>query len=752
MYSLNLNFFIRTEIKLQKLNMDVTAFSGDNFDAKDWINKALKSSEPGQSKEEVAGSLVMKLQLMIAKLNTALEDQCNAVVQSVPRVIREAGQLELEAALLSDKLATIRAEMESVEMETRENMSSLVRMDAVKERLSATSRALQEADNWTSLDNQVEDAFDNNEHCVVTEKLAGMQQSLRLLSHVPDYQERLAHLEQHKNRLEATLSPLLVAAFTTRNTETALGLVQMFRSIERDKQLTKYYHKCVRAGLLQHWAGLVSEGEGELEGWLDSWYSHLLTELAHHQTWVNTVFSQVSSSVLLCELLTDVFSSLHPSPQFCLEAAVKLTTDVLGLLLTIKTSTDKFLASVETFVAGAGDQKLRELGKAVYRPFLGQIGRYEDLEVAVMTGAVQSWVVEKKDTIDELHSLTGSVSKLAGLVEAATQRCLALTAGTAFPALSRAVARSLDTHLDRYRKLTRRLEKKKVIVDDDWSVLQHCLTANQITGELLLMLEQLEVSVSTAFLESSRPYLGPDSSENPLHQHHIFLLDSGDILRLNELYSSISSPSGTASPMLQESMTLLAGICSDLQKTTFSLMFHPVSAQLEQIPGLNTWAATTSGQSSLETAEMPEFSLSPSEYITCVGEFLMTLPQHLDPYMSQDSPALLRALRQNVFPGGSEAGSLQSPADFLLGCISSSTCSSYISYISSIPSLNTGSAKQLAVDISYLGDILDDLGHPVSSDLSSTGCLLRLAQTSWAQESQGHPAKIVSLVRKLRRI
>ena len=72
--------------------------------------------------------------------------------------------------------------------------------------------------------------------------------------------------------------------------------------------------------------------------------------------------------------------------------------------------------------------------------------------------------------------------------------------------------------------------------------------------------------------------------------------------------------------------------------------------------------------------------------------------------------------------------------------------------ISSIPSLNTGSAKQLAVDISYLGDILDDLGHPVSSELSSTGCLLRLAPSSWAQESQGHPAKVVSIVRKLRRL
>ena len=46
--------------------------------------------------------------------------------------------------------------MEAVEAETRQNMSSLVRMDTVKERLAATTRALQEADNWTSLDNQVD--------------------------------------------------------------------------------------------------------------------------------------------------------------------------------------------------------------------------------------------------------------------------------------------------------------------------------------------------------------------------------------------------------------------------------------------------------------------------------------------------------------------------------------------------------------------------------------------------------------------
>ncbi len=30
--------------------MDVSAFSGETYDAKDWINKALRNSDPTQSK------------------------------------------------------------------------------------------------------------------------------------------------------------------------------------------------------------------------------------------------------------------------------------------------------------------------------------------------------------------------------------------------------------------------------------------------------------------------------------------------------------------------------------------------------------------------------------------------------------------------------------------------------------------------------------------------------------------------------
>ena len=41
------------------------------------------------------------------------------------------------------------------------------------------------------------------------------------------------------------------------------------------------------------------------------------------------------------------------------------------------------------------------------------------------------------------------------------------------------------------------------------------------------------------------------------------------------------------------------------------------------------------------TADLPTFSLSPQEYITQVGQYIMTLPQYLEPFCEDHSAALL---------------------------------------------------------------------------------------------------------------
>jgi len=345
--------------------------------------------------------------------------------------------------------------------------------------------------------------------------------------------------------------------------------------------------------------------------------------------------------------------------------------------------------------------------------------------------------------------LAGAVAKLTSMCREAGQRCAALTKGTGFPGLATAVKTVLDKHLDRYRKLMRRLDKRRTVVDDDWSVLQHCLTAIQTTGDLMMQMEELDMNLSLLFLESTRGYLGPEGGEDPLNQHHVLLLAAPAITQLNSLFTKVSGRTGASTPVLEESLDLLNSVASELQKTTFNIMFHPISTQLEKLPGLEAWDG--SGQISLDS-DLPEFSFSPQEYITQTGEYLMTLPQHLEPYMSGDTSHLSRAFRSGEFPGSQDIGDRDSPVDFILGCIAASTCQAYITNLNRVPVLNNNSARQLGIDIGYLGDILDDLGHPLSSDLSSASALLRVAAPSFREESNGFPTKVVQMIKVIRAI
>ena len=60
----------------------------------------------------------------------------------------------------------------------------------------------------------------------------------------------------------------------------------------------------------------------------------------------------------------------------------------------------------------------------------------------------------------------------------------------------------------------------------------------------------------------------------------------------------------------------------------------------------NVWMSTSAGSDSREP-DMPDFSFSPQEYITQIGQYLMTLPQHLEPYMTNENPSLSRAFQVN---------------------------------------------------------------------------------------------------------
>lgn len=195
--------------------MDVAAFSDDNFEVMDWINKTFKSAEAQENRDAFVSSLIMKLQLYVQQVNSALEDTSQQVLQSLPRVMRDTEILHQEALLLREKMNSVKQEIAKVEQDTGQSMKILERIDRLKMELQAAKQALHEADNWTVLATDLEEVFESGDIESISAKLVSMQQSLRILANVPDYEDRKLQLEGLKNRLEAMASPRLVQAFTS---------------------------------------------------------------------------------------------------------------------------------------------------------------------------------------------------------------------------------------------------------------------------------------------------------------------------------------------------------------------------------------------------------------------------------------------------------------------------------------------------------------------------------------------------------
>ena len=74
-----------------------------------------------------------------------------------------------------------------------------------------------------------------------------------------------------------------------------------------------------------------------------------------------------------------------------------------------------------------------------------------------------------------------------------SEQCLLLTEGCTFSLMVNAFEECLVQYLERFINLMKRLEKRKSAAHS-WNILQQSLTLNQSCGDLLLNLEELDIS------------------------------------------------------------------------------------------------------------------------------------------------------------------------------------------------------------------------------------------------------------------
>uniref|UniRef100_A0A8C2Z7K8 Conserved oligomeric Golgi complex subunit 7 n=1 Tax=Cyclopterus lumpus TaxID=8103 RepID=A0A8C2Z7K8_CYCLU len=763
--------------------MDFSKFLDDEFDVKDWVNAAFKvvqKDAPGKA-DTHAATLVMKLQLFIQEVNNSIEETSNQALQNMPRVLRDVEALKQEASFLKEQMVLVKEDIKKFEQDTAQSMQVLVEIDQVKSRMQVAAEALQEADKWSTLSADIEETFKTQDFAIISSKLTSMQNSLAMLVDTPDYSEKCVHLEALKNRLEALASTQIVATFNSMSMDQAKLFVKVFTEIDRMPQLFAYYYKCHKGQLVSMWQDL-SQSELSLNQQLSEFYDTLLSSWHSQLQWSSQVFKNPYEVVTV--LLIQTLGAMVPSIPVCLSLAVERAAQEqrLDTLLELHHTTSTFGHSLEAaMLPHLGENNLLKVNELVcalydpYKPFQLQYGDLEEVHLLIQISAIP---LEHGEVIDCVEELSHSVGKLFGLASAAVDRCVKLTDGLAVCGLLKALKALFTKYVSDFSTTLQSIRKKckleetpsASVFQEDWTAFQNSVRIIATCGELLRQCGAFEQQLSNKILGTAGKYLSEtysprslagiqeassterkSSTKNPWQEYNY--LQRGNMTEYNSLmevlYSLKEKGTGNSS-LLTEPRAALTRLNQQANQLAFDSVFLQIKHQLCLVSKMEVMKC----QLHIVVFQIPNLSNEKSVLPFQIGQYLMSLPLHLEPFVTQEDPALEMALHAGKLPFPPEQGDdlpeLDNTADYWLGSIARATMQTYCDAILLVPQLSTHSTKQLATDIDYLSNVMDALGLQPSRALQHIVTLLRAKPEDYRQTAKLLPRRLASTIAAVR--
>lgn len=400
---------------------------------------------------------------------------------------------------------------------------------------------------------------------------------------------------------------------------------KIFKSIDRLPQLIKYYNKCQKDVLLKNWRNqLEIEQDEPVTKWLHSYYDHFLSNWHLQFKWIQQVFPDEAVTEAVLNVYTNALLDLNPSLNCCIDAALKQTPEKLTLLHELMLTNEHFLRNLKDIIETSNQgmtmhmfylkskniknhpagkpvdpDKYLPLKVAVYKPFTIYIGKYAAYEQAQLLQKLSNLKCIKEDLPDTIQALGMSIPVVFDYARDSKKRCLEITYNCGFCGLLIALRALLLSFADQFRVAQRQLDRIKS-QDEDWNTFQLCLSLLQHAGDVLLNLQQLEQELMTTALDFNKT--------DAIKEYKVLLLADSDRKEFNSLIKCISE--GTELSLLDHVTSEFSRLCSDVHHTTYKVVFAPISTQLDQVKHTNVH--------DVSTADLPDYSYSPQEYITQV--------------------------------------------------------------------------------------------------------------------------------------
>ncbi|KAM3955548.1 conserved oligomeric Golgi complex subunit 7 [Aphomia sociella] len=673
---------------------DIKTFAENDFDSKKWINKAWSSSG-NQEKEVFLANTVSRLQLYMKQLANSLDETTTQIVTAVPRILQDASSLQLEGALLQQKLLSLEQKVQDVEEQTGNSIESLQRIDHLKSRLENAASALREADKWAALASALEDVLEAGVPTQIDKltelaaQVGAMTASLEVLSEAPDYENKRLQLEALYNRLEAAASPPLIDALTQMDAERTAAYLLVFTGMGREVSVRRCWRRAAAARLVAAWRRLAPPSPPGL--------ARLLAADAPRQVeWLTNVLKVDTPLAELLRLYTDVLLQLEPSPTHVVTANLKMCStpeEGIILLADLRRDIDEFIACIRGVIDAPRHSKevvlgatARELGRAAYAPLRDLLPRYSELQAGLLRQHLSDEQLQNTENLlEHSRAILSIAERCEGWLESAYSRAKKIAGIAVYPFYVPAVESFVSSIATMIFTHCRRIE----------AVFLSTVSAGETAGVLSntfpssLMLETAVAVLLDTLATRQKIEL---EEEEPKDQHQLLdlpalVLESEYRQQLATLRSQPHSPAD------------LYRAKDQLRTLARAILRNPIDVLLDEIPQLTVW----NNNDALST-ELPDFALSPQEYITKIGQYLMTLPHHLEMHLSEK----------------------QAPWQFLSE-VCTHTCDKYAEKVLNIRNMDALGTKRCLTDIVYLSSVVEDLGTSITPSLKNLEKSLRAA-------------------------
>ena len=707
-------------------------------------------TSPGTSPFEVqASNLMMKLQLMVQELQSKVQEAGHRMVSSIPKTVRDLESLKLEARSLRQELGQIDRQVDIFKQDYSLDVQSLKSLDAVKRRLELSINDLKEANNWSVLTQDLDEILYSKDPQQISQRISNLNRCLQLLKRESDLNvsqtEQVALVGGMQRELRQILAAPLSHALSSHDLKEATTLINLTLEADIPDLLPLLYSQHCQEVLDRKWEELE---EADLRDKIQQFFQFLVTFWETELNFSLTCFP--SPLQVLCSSLSKSLSkecSLFRQmllSEFPLESPYKDFTAHFPQLIAIKSNADLFIAHFEGSVlpmlnsesGGPTEEDLSAaqlLWSTLHSPFQPYLLQYLQIGRALTADFLSSTCPAPASQSLELFSeeINTSAQHLTSYLGQQLHTCCSFSGGLLFHEL----VQLTDSCCEQFCNIWTQRVEGFPLEHKDSSLLGHLFSLLASLGDLSLAVQLKQRELYTSISVSIREVFGEDSLD-PLGRICLVPTDSPHYHSLQKVRDSLLEleDSQSLSDICYLTNIALASLNNRAGALLFSSLTHRITQALHQ----SSLAAAYSEESreAEVRGETPAFDLPPSNFMTEIGDYLLTLPQMIEPFISGESPGLFKSLseleveftetdtNQHFSMKLYAHDNFRHILESVLGMVCLYTQEKYLNSVISVHTLIDCGLTQISTDIVYFKNILSALETEILENLSSLQALV----------------------------